>query len=96
MDVIPDVYATAILASNPAPHPSNDPSCLGSLKWYGSLMPIAQEARKPIFHLRPADGALGAHATAVREASKNYQEVADRIAAATWRPSKTAQARTRA
>jgi hypothetical protein len=95
MSVIPDVYATAVHASNPAAHPSSDPHCLGLLKWYGSLMPMAQEARKPIFHLRPADGALGAHATAAREARKDYQEVADRIAAATWRPGKPASARVR-
>jgi cellulose biosynthesis protein BcsQ len=95
MSLIPDVYATAVLASNPASHPSRDARCLGSLRWYGSLMPIAQEVRKPIFHLRPADGALGAHARAVREARKDYQEVADRIAAATWRPDKQSSARAR-
>lgn len=95
MSLIPDVYATAVLASNPASHPSSDPRCLGSLRWYGSLMPIAQEARKPIFHLRPADGALGAHATAAREARKDYQTVADRIAAATWRPGEQSSTRAR-
>jgi len=95
MSLIPDVYATAVLASNPASHPSSDPHCLGSLRWYGSLMPIAQEARKPIFHLRPADGALGAHATATREARKDYQAMADRIASATWRPGTGSSARAR-
>jgi hypothetical protein len=51
-------------------HPASSPPVLGLLKWYGSLMPMAQEVRKPIFHLRPADGALGAHANAAREALK--------------------------
>jgi hypothetical protein len=86
MSVIPDVYATAVLEPDPAPHPSSDPRCLGLLKRYSGLMPMAEEARKPVFHLRPADGALGAHATAAREARKDYKEVADRIAAATWQP----------
>ncbi|MCB1078495.1 MAG: AAA family ATPase, partial [Verrucomicrobiae bacterium] len=32
----------------------NDSNCLGLLKHYRSLMPMAMEARKPIFHLKPA------------------------------------------
>lgn len=90
MNRIPEVYATAVLAKpTTASHPSSDQHCLGLLKRYGSLMPMAQEARKPIFHLRPADGALGAHATAARDARKEFEGVADRIAAATWRPKKS-------
>jgi cellulose biosynthesis protein BcsQ len=84
--VLPDVYATSFRESNPAADPSSDPRCLGTLQWYGSLMPMALEARKPIFQLRPADGALGAHGRGVREARKNYEQMAARIAAATWRP----------
>jgi cellulose biosynthesis protein BcsQ len=96
MNRIPEVYATAVLGeATTALHPSSDPHCLGLLKRYGSLMPMAQEARKPIFHLRPADGALGAHATAAREARKDFEEVANRIAVATWRPGKKSRARAR-
>jgi chromosome partitioning protein len=87
MNRIAEVYATAVLDEPAkAARPSSDPHCLGLLKRYGSLMPMAQEAHKPIFHLRPADGALGAHAKAVRDARKDFAEVANRIAAATWRP----------
>ncbi|TMQ06972.1 MAG: ParA family protein [Deltaproteobacteria bacterium] len=92
ISVIPDVYATATGLMNPAAEPSSDPHCLGLLKWYASLMPIAQEARKPVFHLRPADGALGAHAVAAREARKDYKDLADRIGAATWHPGKPSRA----
>ncbi|HET7500400.1 MAG TPA: ParA family protein [Kofleriaceae bacterium] len=53
MNRIPEVYATYVLDKTPATtQPSSDPHCLGLLKRYGSLMPMAQEARKPIFHLR--------------------------------------------
>lgn len=45
---------------------SNDPNCLAQLKDYRSLMPMAQEVRKPMFLLRPADGAFGGHQEAVR------------------------------
>ena len=43
-----------------------DPYCLSLLKHYRSLMPMAMEARKPIFFLKSADGAIGAHIEAVR------------------------------
>ena len=42
---------------------------------------LAQEARKPMFFLKPADGALGAHSNAVHEAYKDFEKVAKRIAA---------------
>jgi len=93
MNRIPEVYATKVLdettdETTKDTQPNSDPHCLGLLKRYGSLMPMAQEARKPIFHLRPADGALGAHATAARAARDDFAKVADRIATATWRAGK--------
>jgi hypothetical protein len=46
---------------------------------------MAQEARKPIFNLTAADGAIGSHSYAVAEARKNFSDLAhsilDRIAA---------------
>ncbi len=44
-----------------------DPNRIARLKDYRSLMPMAQEARKPMFLLRPADGAFGGHQGAVRD-----------------------------
>jgi chromosome partitioning protein len=44
----------------------DDPNCLALLKHYQSLMPMAQEARKAMFQLKPADGAIGAHSNAVK------------------------------
>ena len=86
MNRIPEEYAKYVLDKPPeAKHPSKDPQCLGLLKRYGSLMPMAQEARKPIFHLKPADGALGAHAAAARDARADFKSVAKRIAQATWK-----------
>jgi cellulose biosynthesis protein BcsQ len=57
-----------------------DPHCFALLKHYRSLMPMAQEARKPIFHLKPADGALGAHASAVQDAYKDFKVLTQKIA----------------
>jgi hypothetical protein len=59
---------------------AQDPHCLAILKHYRSLMPLSQEARKPIFHLQPADGALGAHEAAVRNAYGDFEGLARAIA----------------
>lgn len=60
--------------------PAEDPLCLAQLKHYRSLMPMAQEARKPIFHLKAADGVLGNHVYAVREAYNHFKALTKRIA----------------
>ena len=57
-----------------------DPSCLGLLKHYRSLMPLAQEARKPVFRLKPADGAIGAHYKAAEQAYFEFGVLAHKIA----------------
>ncbi|NJM32002.1 MAG: hypothetical protein HC848_02800 [Limnobacter sp.] len=36
-------------------------------------MSMAQEHRKPIFHLASADGAIGAHMNAVIDAKKGFK-----------------------
>ena len=60
----------------------NDPYCLASLKNYRSLMPYSQEARKPMFDLKPADGAIGGHARAVEDCYGEFEELATSIAKA--------------
>ncbi len=75
---IPEIYGGEVIGK-PVPHGfgvGEDPNCLGLLKNYRSLMPMAQEARKPIFHLRTADGALGAHVRAVEAARKDFEKLA--------------------
>ncbi|MGH8652816.1 MAG: hypothetical protein ACREYE_11905 [Gammaproteobacteria bacterium] len=57
----------------------SDPHCLARLKHYRSLVPMAQEVRKPIFHLTTADGAIGSHSHAVTEARKDFMELAKTI-----------------
>jgi cellulose biosynthesis protein BcsQ len=62
-----------------APPVSEDPLCLGLLKHYHSLVPLGQEARKPVFFLKSADGAIGAHQRAVREAYGHFEALAGRL-----------------
>lgn len=55
---------------------SEDSNCLATLKNYRSLVPLADEARKPIFALRAADGALGGPQAAVQDAHRAFKELA--------------------
>lgn len=81
IDRIPDVYKEDVLGERlPAPSVDEDKHCLAKLRDYRSLMPLAQEARKPMFFLKPADGALGAHQAAVKAAYDDFLGVARRIA----------------
>lgn len=59
---------------------TDDFECLALLKHYRSLMPLAQEAHKPMFRLKPADGALGAHMKAVQGAYQDFEHLARHIA----------------
>jgi cellulose biosynthesis protein BcsQ len=82
---IPPTYAEAVLETNSDNQLTidTDPNCIAKLKDYRSLMPLAQEARKPMFFLKPADGALGAHNYAVTDAYKDFKNLAIKIAANT-------------
>ena len=46
------------------------------VKDYRSLMPMAQEAKRPMFLLKPADGAIGAHQWAVLECHASFHDLA--------------------
>ena len=59
--------------------PKDDAHCLAQLKHYRSLMPLAQEARKPIFFLKPADGAIGGHMGYVRQVYADFESLARSI-----------------
>lgn len=83
MDRIPGVYRESVLGdgNKTLPNVAQDPYCLSLLKHYRSLMPMAMEARKPIFSLKSADGAIGAHIEAVRSCYTDFNNLASKIAA---------------
>ncbi len=58
---------------------ATDEYCLAQLKDYRSLMPMAQEAKKPMFFLKPADGAIGGHQGAVQLAYRDFRHLAEVI-----------------
>jgi chromosome partitioning protein len=82
---IPYIYNTEVIQKQDKIDltPLRDPNCLALLKHYQSLMPMAQESHKPIFHLKPADGAIGSHIYAVRDVYKEFKKLAKKIASRT-------------
>ena len=80
---MPEEYARNLLDNKIGPYavtPEEDSeNALATVKHYRSLVPMAQEARKPIFHLTPADGAIGAHASAARDAYTDFKTLAEKI-----------------
>lgn len=79
------VLGEVTLLDSPPPPPENapppdDPYRLGVLRYLGSLLPLAQEARKPVFDLKPADGALGSLSAAAVDSFREHRELALRIA----------------
>lgn len=78
---IPREYRNSVV-NRPAqkvPDMKSDPNCLAMLKHYRSLVPLAQEARKPMFRLTVADGAIGAHANAATLAYGDFRDLARTI-----------------
>ena len=71
---IPDAYREEVTDHG------GEPGCLATLKHYRSLMAMAHEARKPMFHLRAADGALGGHLYAVGDCRRDFKNLAVAIA----------------
>ena len=79
---IPALYREKVLqesAAGSATSIETDPHCLARLRHYRSLIPMAQEVRKPIFHLTAADGAIGNHSYAVAESSQHFRVLAETI-----------------
>lgn len=79
---IPFIYRESVLGqSSPDENLSlgDDPYLLSLVKHYRSLMPMAQEVHKPIFHLKPADGAIGSHFQSVQTAYQDFEKLANNI-----------------
>ena len=72
---MPIVYRETVLG---LPY-DNGEHLLATIKHYRSLVPMAQEHRKPIFKLTAADGAIGSHAQAAQDAKKHFLALAQVI-----------------
>jgi cellulose biosynthesis protein BcsQ len=78
---VPAQYRLSVLnqRGDQAPLAAADEHCLGLIKHYHSLASLGEEARKPIFLLRSADGAIGAHQRAVHEAYGHFEALTRRL-----------------
>lgn len=79
-DRIPSTYQQSVLnQAIPGNSGATNSDCLAKLKHYRSLVPMAQEVRKPIFQLTTADGAIGNHSYAVKDAWSDFNALAGAI-----------------
>jgi len=83
LERIPTVYQEAVLGETSFFEISSDDdqNRLGTLRNFRSLMPMAQDSRRPMFDLRPADGAIGSHAQLVQTCRTEFEGLARRIMA---------------
>jgi cellulose biosynthesis protein BcsQ len=81
IDKFPAAFHRSVLGEDAAPD-GEDRYLLATLRNYLSLVPLAHAARKPVFALRAADGALGSHARAAKDSFTEFEGLARRIATA--------------
>lgn len=84
LDRIPGEYGQYV-EGNPTLHGrsvamESDDRCLGRLRHFVTLRPLAEDARKPIFAMKPADGILGSNADVVRGCYDDFRALALEIA----------------
>ena len=82
LDRMPAEYRSSLSLANSTKifaSVKDDPECLALLRHYKSLIPMAQEARKPVFLLKSADGAIGSHAASVTQAYDDFRTLAKKI-----------------
>ena len=79
---IPEVFAQDVLGETTVPAGrtvENDLHCIAMLRNYFSLAPMAMEAKKPMFLLKPADGAIGAHFNAVKKVYEDFEQLVEGV-----------------
>ena len=79
---VPAEYSRSVLADDApatASDPQTDENCIATVKHYRGLIPLAQDARKPIFALSAGDGAFGSHAVAARDAFRDFRALVETL-----------------
>ncbi len=78
---LPHAYRDSVLSEDAKQTETTpDPQQIQRIKHYRSLMPMAMESRKPMFALKPADGAIGAHQTNVQQCYDDFESLVKEIA----------------
>jgi len=76
---IPSTYLKYVLDQTAGSISDDDSNRIGLVRHYQSLMPMAQEARKPVFFLKPAEGAIGAHSQSVTKCYMDFKRLTKTI-----------------
>ncbi|MFG2169494.1 ParA family protein [Micromonospora chersina] len=76
LDRVPIVFANSVLEHAPGDGKSYE---IATLRNYQSLMPLAHDARKPMFDLRSADGALGSTQTLVQRCYQDFKSLSEKL-----------------
>jgi cellulose biosynthesis protein BcsQ len=74
-----EFHRSVLAEAEPAVASGTDPLHLATMRDYRSLMPLAQDARKPMFDLRPGDGALGSTGRLVQICHREFEALAARV-----------------
>ncbi|MFE1783264.1 ParA family protein [Streptomyces sp. NPDC059506] len=78
LERIPQVFTAAVLDQQPSVR-DDETYRIATLRNYRSLMPLAHDARKPMFDLRPADGALGSTQAYVQTCFREFRGLAEAV-----------------
>jgi cellulose biosynthesis protein BcsQ len=77
---VPSVYSRHVLNNEETEiSVDHDKNCIGLLKHYRSFVPMSMEVHKPMFSLKPADGAIGAHLYAVQQCYNEFEKLTRNI-----------------
>lgn len=77
LDRLPAAYRESVLGvGNGGAASSPDPRQIQRVRHYRGLMPMAMEARKPMFALKPSEGAIGAHQASVQQCREDFRQLA--------------------
>ncbi|MDP9849742.1 ParA family protein [Streptosporangium lutulentum] len=77
LERIPYVFAESVL--DEPQHSEHRSYEIATLRNYQSLMPLAHDARKPMFDLKAADGAIGSTQTYVQKCRAEFRELAESV-----------------
>ena len=77
---LPGAYRQSVLGQPASADTAADANQILRIKHYRSLMPMAMEARKPMFALTSADGAIGAHQANVQQCRDDFGNLCQQIA----------------
>jgi chromosome partitioning protein len=75
LERVPTVFANSVLERTT----SDGTYEIATLRNYQSLMPLAHDARKPMFDLRSADGALGSTQTLVQRCYQDFESLSRKL-----------------